>query len=265
MTRVFNLRRIPAFSDNYLWLLDNGESALAVDPGDAEPIIEQLEAHQLSLDYILTTHHHPDHIGGIETLQSLYQTEVIGPNSRYIPQATRHVNNGDQLSLLGLNIDVLTVPGHTLDHIAYFIAAPNPLGSPLLFCGDTLFAGGCGRVFEGTFAQMRESLAKLRELPAETQIHCAHEYTQANLTFALAVEPGNQALVERAEQVAALRNSKQPTVPSTLALELATNPFLRYDADPVIAAAMQRKNASDRAQFGADDVFAAIREWKDNF
>ena len=236
--------RIPAFSDNYLWLLDNGSNALVVDPGDAEPIIEALEARQLTLDYILTTHHHPDHIGGVDRLIQRYHCEVIGPQSQYIPQVTRQVCEGETLSLLGVEFDVLEVPGHTLDHIAYFAAEPNPFNHPVLFCGDTLFAGGCGRVFEGTFPQMRTSLAKLRQLPPNTLIHCAHEYTQANLAFALAVEPENLTLKQRVEEVATQRERNIATVPSPLSIELATNPFLRYDTEAVMQIACQREKQS---------------------
>lgn len=264
----FNITRIPAFSDNYLWLLDDGESALVVDPGDAQPIIDMLEAKNLKLDYILTTHHHPDHIGGVDTLISRYHPEVIGPQSQYIPQVSKTVKDGEQFEIMGLSIKVIEVPGHTLDHIAYFIdkhsviGKPSAFEQPILFCGDTLFAGGCGRVFEGTFAQMRSSLAKLKRLPANTLIHCAHEYTQANLAFAIAVEPKNQQLVDRVAEVKQMRESNQATVPSKLALELATNPFLRYDAAAVIAIAESRKNLDN---LEADEVFGAIREWKDNF
>lgn len=264
----FNITRIPAFSDNYLWLLDDGESALVVDPGDAQPIIDALEAKNLKLDYILTTHHHPDHIGGVDTLISRYQPEIIGPQSQYIPQVSKTVKDDEQFEIMGLNIQVIEVPGHTLDHIAYFIDSPgadnkpSAFEQPVLFCGDTLFAGGCGRVFEGTFAQMRSSLAKLKQLPANTLIHCAHEYTQANLAFAIAVEPENQQLIDRVAEVKQMRASNEATVPSELALELATNPFLRYDAAAVIAVAEARKKISNLA---ADEVFGAIREWKDNF
>lgn len=258
----YQITRIPAFSDNYLWLLDNGQSAIVVDPGDAQAIINHIEARKLSLDYILTTHHHPDHTGGVTELAKRYNAEVIGPNSQYIPQVTRHVDGGQTIELLGLTLNIITVPGHTLDHIAYFIDQATPLAYPVLFCGDTLFAGGCGRVFEGSFAQMRSSLAKLKALPSDTRIYCAHEYTQSNLAFALAVEPGNTSLRERVKKVASQRASNEATVPSTLATELATNPFLRYDADEVIATAMARTN---RSTLNSDEVFGAIREWKDNF
>lgn len=258
----FCITRVPAFSDNYLWLIDNGVSAIAIDPGDAQPIIAELTAKQLKLDYILTTHHHADHTGGIAELQKHFNVEVIGPHSANIPQVTRTVTDGEQIELLGLLIDVIAVPGHTLDHMAYFIASPNPLNGPQLFCGDTLFAGGCGRVFEGSPAQMCDSLSKLRQLPVDTRIHCAHEYTQANLNFALAVEPNNADLIQRIASVNLLRKNQQATVPSLLAEELATNPFLRYDNPSVIAAATDRL---EQAPVTDDQVFAAIRQWKDNF
>lgn len=262
LTNEFRITRVPAFSDNYLWLIDNGDSAIAIDPGDAQPIITELTAKQLQLDYILTTHHHADHIGGVAELQKRFNAEVIGPDSTRIPQVTRIVSDGEQIELLGLFINVIAVPGHTLDHIAYYIAAPNPLSGPQLFCGDTLFAGGCGRLFEGSPAQMRHSLAKLKQLPTDTRIHCAHEYTQANLNFALAVEPNNADLIQRIASVNLLRQNHQATIPSVLAEELATNPFLRYDNPSVITAAA---NHLQQSSLSADEVFGAIRQWKDNF
>ncbi len=261
-TKPYQITRIPAFSDNYLWLVDNGQKALTVDPGDAAPIIAQLEEKNLTLEYILTTHHHPDHTGGVDELIERYQPIVVGPDSQYIPQVTRVVKDGEEIELLGLSLQVIAVPGHTLDHIAYFIDAPNPFGYPVLFSGDTLFAGGCGRVFEGTFQQMRGSLDKLKQLPDDTRIHCAHEYTQANINFALAVEPDNLSLQKRAEDVAVLRKAGIPTVPSELAIEKETNPFLRYDQAPIIQIAQQREN---KKNLNEDDVFSSIRQWKDNF
>ena len=272
---AFNITRIPAFHDNYLWLLDDGSRAAVVDPGDAQPIIDELERRQLTLTTILTTHHHPDHTGGIQPLVERYQAEVYGPNSQYIPQVRNVLSDGDRFELFSLAFQVIEVPGHTLDHIAYFYSGDHSAGlsgdashvEPLLFCGDTLFAGGCGRVFEGSHAQMRQSLQKLRELPDSTRIFCAHEYTQSNLAFALAVEPENTELQHRAQRVAELREQQQATVPSTLADELNTNPFLRYDQAPVIDAAQRYNNQQRRAPFNVDDdeVFAIIRQWKDEF
>ena len=251
---------IPAFDDNYLWLLQRGQRAAVIDPGDGDAVIQQLERRQLTLDYILITHHHPDHTGGIEQLQQRYGAEVIGPDSARIPQVTTVVGEGEKLPRLGLTLDVISVPGHTLDHIAYFIATPNPLGSAVLFCGDTLFAGGCGRVFEGSYEQMHHSLNKLKQLPRETLIYCAHEYTEANLRFALQVEGENPALLARAESVAEQRARGEATVPSSLAEELASNPFLRCDKTAVIAAAETRLG---QPVASSDVVFATIRRWKD--
>ncbi|MBQ77534.1 MAG: hydroxyacylglutathione hydrolase [Cellvibrionales bacterium] len=261
-TLPFSISRLPAFNDNYLWLIDDGRRAITVDPGDAKVVKNALIERDLKLDYILTTHHHGDHTGGVSELQAEFGAEVIGPDSTNIPQVTQTVNDGQMIELLGIAFTVITVPGHTLDHIAYFAPASNALGQPLLFCGDTLFAGGCGRVFEGSFAQMRHSLDKLKVLPKDTRIHCAHEYTQANLNFAKVVEPNNPVLTQRIKIVSEQRANNIATVPSLLADELATNPFLRYDKTAVIAAASQRLNKKNLV---GDEVFAAIREWKDNF
>lgn len=258
----YSISRLPAFNDNYLWLIDNGSSAMTIDPGDAQVVKSALAQRQLRLDYILTTHHHGDHTGGVSELESEFGAHVIGPDSKHIPQVTQPVHDGQLINLMGLTFRVITVPGHTLDHIAYFAPAPNPFGQPALFCGDTLFAGGCGRVFEGSYSQMRQSLDKLKSLPADTLIHCAHEYTQANLNFAKEVEPDNQKLIKRIETVNQQRAHNIPTVPSLLSDELATNPFLRYDKSQVIASASKRLNKKSLA---SDDVFATIREWKDNF
>lgn len=261
-TLRYSVSRLPAFNDNYLWLIDDGCRAITVDPGDAEVVKNALIERGLQLDYILTTHHHGDHTGGVSELQEAFDAKVIGPDSPNIPQVTQVVDDGEMIELMGITFTVIAVPGHTLDHIAYFAATPNPLGQPILFCGDTLFAGGCGRVFEGSYAQMRHSLEKLKALPQDTRIHCAHEYTQANLNFAKVVEPDNLALAQRVKTVSQQRASNIPTVPSLLADELATNPFLRYDKTAVIAAASKRLNKKNVI---GDEVFAAIREWKDNF
>lgn len=260
-TTNYSISAIPAFNDNYLWLLDDAQSAIVVDPGDATPVLKALQAKNLHLAAIVITHHHADHIGGVDALLRQFPVPVIGPDDQRIPQRTQTVADGDVVSLLDLTAEVIAVPGHTLHHISYYIPLPNPLGSPILFAGDTLFAGGCGRVFEGTFVQMRQSLARLKALPPATRIYCAHEYTEANLNFALAVEPNNHTLQQRVEQVVQQRARGEATVPSTLEDELATNPFLRYDQPAVIQAAGNRSAQSA----DADSVFAAIREWKDHF
>ena len=256
------VHRVHAFSDNYLWVVTESDTdaSFVVDPGDAEPVLRCLDSAGVPLTAILLTHHHPDHTGGVDRLVDRYQCPVYGPRSTHIPQVTRPLAEGDSFGLAGLVFDVIEVPGHTLDHIAYF--CPDLNGAPALFCGDTLFAGGCGRLFEGNPAQMLGSLAKLAALPPATEVYCAHEYTLANLKFAVVVEPGNSALAERLAQVEAQRARDVATVPSTLAVELATNPFLRSGEAAVISAAAGRLG---RAPRDADETFAAIRGWKDNF
>ncbi len=280
MSNNLDLEIVPlaAFSDNYIWLLRRGSHAAVVDPGDAAPVLAYLEQHHLELCAILVTHHHGDHTGGIEEILAHalahsppqaqspsrlpFQFPVYGPASEAIDEVNRPLADGDLFDLAELNtsFEVLAVPGHTRGHIAYY--GRMPAGCGVLFCGDTLFACGCGRIFEGTPQQMWHSLARISALPAETRLYCAHEYTQANIRFALAVEPDNAALAARAAEVARLRALNLPTVPSTLACELATNPFLRWEAPAVIAAAGR---ASGIGAQQPEAVFAAIREWKNDF
>lgn len=246
---------IPAFSDNYIWCVDNGRSALVVDPGEAAPVLDHLNRSATTLAAILITHHHGDHAGGINGLVRHFDVPVIGPAGEDIAGVTVKVREGDTVRVAELDVEysVIEVPGHTLGHVSYY--RPNQL-----FCGDTLFACGCGRLFEGTPAQMVASLSKLAALPADTLVYCAHEYTQSNIRFALAVDPANQNLIARSQQVNALRAAGLPSVPSTLETERATNPFLRTGEAAMIAAARAR---------GADDspvaVFAALREWKNRY
>ncbi len=248
-----------AFSDNYIWLYDDGDGrAFAVDPGDPEPVRAALEARGLTLAAILVTHHHFDHVGGVEALKAETGCTVYGPDNPALPFIDRRLGDGASVTVLGLTFEVCTVPGHTLDHIAFFSAAPVPR----LFCGDTLFAGGCGRLFEGTPAMMNASLQRLAALPADTAVYCAHEYTEANLAFASAAEPHNDALARRVQEVRALRARDAATVPSTMALERATNPFLRADVEGIrdgLAAAGQTPAAD------SDGRFAQLRAWKDSF
>ncbi len=253
--------RIPAFSDNYLWVaVGANQQALVVDPGDATPIEAFLAARGLTLAAILVTHHHPDHTGGVDQLAAAHGCPIYGPQSARIPQVTHILAEGDALEVLGCTFSILEVPGHTLDHIAYFSVDADE--HPVLFCGDTLFAGGCGRLFEGTPAQMLSSLGKLATLPQDTRIYCAHEYTLANLRFADAVEQDNSELQQRLAEVSRMRDRGEPTVPSTLAQELATNPFMRATAPSVRAAATSRLG---HPPADAAETFAAIRSWKDNF
>jgi hydroxyacylglutathione hydrolase len=253
---------VPAFNDNYLWVLHKNGRAVVVDPGDAAPIEAFLEEHQLTLDAILLTHHHGDHVGGVQQLRRRTNAPVYGPATEKLPHCDYRLKEGNRVELPGIDMvaHVLDVPGHTAGHIAYF--GHLETGEPLVFCGDTLFAGGCGRLFEGTAAQMVDSLGKLTRLPPETLVCCAHEYTLANLRWALHVEPDNPLLQQRFQQVQELRRSEIPTLPSTIALERDTNPFCRLSEPAVMRAASGYVGST--LQLPAD-VFAGLREWKNNF
>lgn len=250
---------IPAFRDNYIWLLREGRYAAVVDPGDAAPVLAFLEANALELAAIIATHHHGDHVGGIPELTRRFEVPVFGPAREAIPGRTHALAQDDSIVVpgIGLGLEVIDIPGHTAGHIAYFSAAQE-----VLFCGDTLFAAGCGRVFEGTPAQMWESLSKLAALPGTTRVYCGHEYTIANLRFAAAVEPGNAELPARTSRAQARRDAGAPTLPSTIAEERATNPFLRAEVPGVVAAAASH---AGRSLTRAVDVFAELREWKNGF
>ena len=256
-----NLLALPAFADNYLWLLHDAHSALVVDPGQAEPVLRALQERGLRLQAILVTHHHGDHVGGVETLRETTGATVYGPARESIPAPFIPLAQGQTVHALGLDFAVLDVPGHTAGHIAYFGAQAE--GGPLLFCGDTLFSGGCGRLFEGTAAQMLASLDQLAALPGDTRVCCAHEYTLANLKFARTVEPGNADLLHYSAQCDALRAQGLPTLPSRLALERAINPFLRTRMPTVTAAAAAFAPSTDPRDAVA--VLAALREWKNGF
>lgn len=240
-------------------MLHDGQQALVVDPGDAQPVLDALQRWQLQLDAILVTHHHPDHTGGVSALRQATGARVFGPAREVMPEPLTRLQAGDRVESLGLHFDVIDVPGHTAGHIAYYCAEVDP--APLLFCGDTLFSAGCGRLFEGTPAQMLASLTKLSALPDATRICCAHEYTLSNLKFAVAIEPGNEDLRAYLERAQLLRANQQPTLPTTLALERQINPFLRTDQHAVMGAA-QRFDASVSDQVS---VFAALRQWKNEF
>jgi hydroxyacylglutathione hydrolase len=254
-----NLLALPAFADNYIWMLHDGARAVVVDPGDSAPVVEALDRLNLSLVGILVTHHHGDHVGGIDALRPRLNGPVHGPATERIPTPFTPHREGDVVELLGLRFRVLDVPGHTSGHIAY--AQLDEPTAPLLFCGDTLFSGGCGRLFEGTPAQMHDSLSKFAAMPGDTRVCCTHEYTLSNLRFAAAVEPGNADIAAYTERCHAVRAAGQPTLPSSMALELQINPFLRCTQADVVNMALDKGAANDSAVA----VLAALREWKNNF
>jgi len=255
------LLALPAFADNYIWMLHDGRQALVVDPGESAPVEQALDAQGLRLTAILVTHHHGDHVGGVDRLRQRLQGPVFGPAREAIPTPFTPLSDGDAAEWQGLRFEVIDVPGHTAGHIAYFLPAHDDGAAPILFCGDTLFSGGCGRLFEGTPAQMHRSLSRLAALPGETRVCCAHEYTLSNLKFARAVEPGNRALQDYTARCEALRAEGRPTLPSSIAQERDINPFMRC-AQPEVAAAAAAHGARRDDEV---DVLATLREWKNSF
>ncbi|MBL8477785.1 MAG: hydroxyacylglutathione hydrolase [Sterolibacteriaceae bacterium] len=259
---MVEITALPAFDDNYIWLLRANGHVAVVDPGDATPVIAHLADSGDRLCAILATHHHGDHIGGVAELAARWPVPVFGPALENIAGVTRPLAGDERFELpeIGVALEVIAVPGHTRGHLAYY--GPNIGAAGALFCGDTLFGAGCGRLFEGTPAQMQASLAALAVLPAPTLVYCAHEYTQSNLRFAAAVEPGSVAVQRRVESVARERAAGRATVPTRIGIELDTNPFLRWDAPAVRAAAAGRLG---HAPADAIETFTAIREWKNRF
>ena len=254
---MINIEPIKAFNDNYIWLVTTNEGSIVIDPGEATKTINYLKENSLNLKGILITHHHFDHTGGIEDMLKFKNVDVYGPVNN-ISSINKKLRDGDLFSLIGIDFKIIEIPGHTLDHIAFF---SENNGNPVLFCGDTLFSSGCGRVFEGTFEQMHESILKLKSLPANTKIYSGHEYTQSNLKFAMEVEPLNQKLISRYNDVQDLLNKGIPTLPTTLELELEVNPFLRCHAREVQNSVAKQFNTSNHE----DEIFKALRQWKDNF
>jgi hydroxyacylglutathione hydrolase len=254
---MINIEPIKAFNDNYIWLVTTNEGSIVIDPGEADQTINFLKENGLTLEAILITHHHFDHTGGIEDMLLFKDVDVYGPVNN-ISTISKQLMSGDLINVIGIDFQVIEIPGHTLDHIAFY---SETFEEPILFCGDTLFSGGCGRVFEGTFEQMHASLLKLKSLPANTKIYAGHEYTQSNLKFALEVEPLNQKLISRYNDVQNLISTGKPTLPSTLELELEVNPFLRCQTNEVQKSVIKQFNTSNHE----DEIFKALRQWKDNF
>ncbi|XKH61576.1 hydroxyacylglutathione hydrolase [Halomonas sediminis] len=255
---MLSVTPIPALSDNYIWLLrqDSSQGVCVVDPGEATPVIELLERESLTLEAVLITHHHHDHTGGLAELIKRYAPRVIGPQNPQISGIDEQVGDGDEVRVMGRLFDVIATPGHTLDHISFF--APGI--PPLLFCGDTLFCAGCGRLFEGTPEQMQQALTRLARLPQDTLVFAAHEYTQANLAFAQAADPDNQDVKTTLEECRKARALERPTLPSTIGRELKINPFLRTETSGVRQAAGTQGPADDNLA-----TFTTLREWKNHF
>lgn len=253
---MFEITAIPALKDNYIWAIHNGQLVTVVDPGESAPVRKFLHDHNMQLNAILCTHRHADHIGGIAELREVYNVPVYGRRHLNNPHITHDLHEGDEfeLSSFGIKFSILEIPGHLNDHIAY-------LSGEILFCGDVLFGGGCGRNFEGSLAQLHYSLQRLAQLPDNTRVYCAHEYTAANLRFAQACEPGNPALQERIAATQQLHMAGTPTLPSTIKLEKSTNPFLRC-TQPEIIHTLRQRGLTDIAELS---VFSFLREWKNHF
>ena len=254
---MLTVEPINAYDDNYIWLITTNEGSLVVDPGESNKIIELIDSNKINLRGVLITHHHYDHTNGLLDLIKKKDLEVYGPNNN-IQEINNRVIELDKFTIIGIEFEVIEIPGHTLDHIAFY-SFNN--GEPILFCGDTLFAGGCGRVFEGTYKQMFDSLKKISSYPQETKVYCGHEYTLSNLKFALEVDTNNHELENEFNNVKSLIASNTPSLPTTLQKELKINPFLRCNQNTIKNKVIKKFDMVDDEL----EIFTALRKWKDNF
>ena len=254
---MLSIKPIKALSDNYIWLVTTNEGSIVVDPGESKHIVDLIKSNKIDLEGILITHHHYDHTNGIEEILKYKKVEVYGPKNN-VNLITKRVKQNDVFNLIGLSFEVIETPGHTLDHIAFYCFEN---GKSILFCGDTLFSGGCGRVFEGTYSQMYESLKKLSKLPEDTQIFCGHEYTSSNLQFACAVEPNNQFIKKYNEEIIEKTKNGVPSLPSSLKIEYMINPFIRCNEQNLIDN-INKKFGEVTSEI---EIFSTLRKWKDNF
>jgi len=254
---MLSVEPIKAFTDNYIWLVSTNEGSIVIDPGESKSIQKLIDNKTIDLKGILITHHHYDHTNGLSELVKKNKLEVYGPVNN-IDGINHRLNDKDKISIIGIDFDVISIPGHTLDHIGFYSANAN---NPILFCGDTLFAGGCGRIFEGTYEQMFSALKKITKLPTNTNIYCGHEYTLSNLKFALEADDTNKELIEEFKKVENKINSNIPSLPTTLDKELKVNPFLRCDNINIQNKIIEKFKVSNNEL----EVFTALRKWKDNF
>ena len=254
---MLSVEPIKAYEDNYIWLVTTNEGSIVIDPGESSKIIKLIDEKKIDLKGILVTHHHYDHTNGLKDLSDRFEIDIYGPKNNIV-EINKSVKDSDRISILGIEFEVIAVPGHTLDHIAFYSFNEN---MPILFCGDTLFSAGCGRIFEGTYKQMFNSLNKLSSLPKNTKIYCGHEYTLSNLKFAIEVDSENIDLLNEFDRVNSLNTSINPSLPSTLDKELKINPFLRCDNVSIKNKINEKFNVSDN-DF---ETFTALREWKDNY
>jgi hydroxyacylglutathione hydrolase len=254
---MLSIEPIKAFEDNYIWLLTTNEGSIVIDPGESSKIKSLIDNNEIDLKGILITHHHYDHTNGLNDLSDNGMLDIYGPENNIV-KINKRVKDSDCISIVGLDFEIIEVPGHTLDHIAFYSFNEN---MPILFCGDTLFSGGCGRIFEGTHKQMYDSLNKLASLPKHTKVYCGHEYTLSNLKFAIEVDTKNKDLLDEYNHVKKLNISKNPSLPSTLDKELKINPFLRCNNMSI------RNKINKEFNVSGDDfeIFTALREWKDNY